>query len=58
MTPVPLFKVSDDSGDTSPNSFVLDDSNSHTDEENQKHLGWPFVKCVVSIVEITCLFPK
>lgn len=54
MTPVPLIKLSDDSGDAT-NSFLLDDSNSLLDavddDDDQKYLGWPFVECVVSIVK-------
>lgn len=51
MTPVPLSKLTADSGDSSPitNSLFLDDSNSLVADENQKHPGWPFVECMVSI---------
>jgi len=51
MTPIPLSKLSADSGDTSPstNSFFLDDSNSQAADDIQKHCEWPFVECAVSI---------
>jgi len=51
MTPVPLSKLTADSGDASPttNSCFLDDSNSLIVDENQINAGWPFVECMVSI---------
>lgn len=54
MTPVPLSKLTADSGDASPtNSFFLDDSNSLIVDENQRNAGWPFVECMVSIEDPT-----
>lgn len=45
---MPLSKLTADSGDDSPNNCFFDDSN-HLIDENQKHSGWPFVECMVSI---------
>lgn len=51
MTPIPLSKITANSGDTSPstNSFFYDDSNSIVTDDLNKHPGWPFVECMVNI---------
>lgn len=51
MTPVPLSKLSADSGDTSPNtsSFIHEDSSSQGTDYIEKHFGWPYVECVVNL---------
>lgn len=51
MTPVPLSKLSADSGDASPNtsSFIHEDSSSQGTDYIEKHFGWPYVECVVNI---------
>ncbi|XP_015371225.1 PREDICTED: glycerophosphocholine phosphodiesterase GPCPD1-like [Diuraphis noxia] len=51
MTPIPLSKLSADSGDTSPNtsSFIHEDSSSQGTDYIEKHFGWPYVECVVNI---------
>jgi len=51
MTPVPLSKLSADSGDASPNtsSFIQEDSSSQGTDYIEKHFGWPYVEFVVNI---------
>lgn len=50
MTPIPLSKLTADSGETSPfnTSFLLEDSNSEAANDIYKHFGWPIVECAVS----------
>lgn len=50
MTPVRLSKQSANPGSTFPN-FLIDDLSSQTFDD-QKHSGWPFVECVVSVSSI------
>lgn len=51
MTPVPLSKLSADSGDSSPNTsnVILEDSSSQETDYIEKQFGWPYVECVVNI---------
>lgn len=57
MTPVPLSKLSADSGDSSPNTsnVILEDSSSQGTDYIEKQFGWPYVECVVNIYSLRFL---